>query len=158
MTEKAIFAAGCFWHVQETYAHTKGVLSATAGYTGGSYKNPGYEDVSSGRTGHAESVMIEYDPTMITYEQLLDIFWGMHDPTTLDRQGPDRGSQYRSAIFFTTEDQRLKAEVSKDKLQNSGRFGRRRIVTEIIQATEFYRAEEYHQNYLEKKGLASCGI
>jgi peptide-methionine (S)-S-oxide reductase len=158
LIERAIFAAGCFWHVQETFAHTKGVLSATAGYTGGNHKDPGYEEVSSGRTGHAESVMVEFDPAVVTYEQLLEVFWGMHDPTTLNRQGPDRGSQYRSEIFFTTPEQKTMAEASRDRLQNSGRFGRKRIVTEITQSTEFYKAEEYHQNYLEKNGLASCGM
>jgi len=158
MPERAIFAAGCFWHVQETFSGLKGVLSTAAGYSGGSAKDPTYEMVCTGRTGHAESVMVEYDPSKVSYDQLLDAFWDMHDPTTLNRQGPDRGTQYRSAIFFTAEEQREKALASRDRLQGSGRFKERRIVTEIAPASEFYRAEEYHQHYLRKNRTASCGI
>jgi peptide-methionine (S)-S-oxide reductase len=158
MSEKAIFAAGCFWHVQETFSGLKGVVSAVAGYSGGSVKDPTYEMVCTGRTGHAESVLVEYDPAAISYDQLLDAFWGMHDPTTPNRQGPDRGTQYRSAIFYTTEEQRIKAQASRDKLQGSGQLKGRRVVTEIEPASGFYRAEEYHQHYLRKNRTASCGI
>ncbi|MDH4123106.1 MAG: peptide-methionine (S)-S-oxide reductase MsrA [Thermoplasmata archaeon] len=158
MVEKAIFAAGCFWHVQDTFSRLKGVISATSGYAGGNYKDPTYEIVCTGRTGHAESVLVEYDPSLISYDQLLEVFWDMHDPTTLNRQGPDRGTQYRSAIFYTTPEQKTKAESSRDRLQGSPEFKNRKIVTEIKPASEFYKAEDYHQNYLQKKGLAHCRI
>jgi peptide-methionine (S)-S-oxide reductase len=158
VSEKAIFAAGCFWHVQETFSGLKGVVSTAAGYSGGSVKDPTYEIVCTGRTGHAESVLVEYDPNAISYDQLLDAFWDMHDPTTPNRQGPDRGTQYRSAVFYTTEEQRIKAQASRDKTQDSGRFKERRIVTEITPASEFFRAEEHHQHYLRKNQMASCRI
>lgn len=158
MTERAVFAAGCFWHVQETFDLQRGVMSTAAGYSGGSVKNPTYEMVCTGRTGHAESVLVEYDPAVISYDRLLEVFWEMHDPTTPNRQGPDRGTQYRSAIFFTSEEQKEKALASRDKLQGSGRLNGRRIVTEITPASEFFRAEEYHQHYLRKNLTASCGI
>jgi len=156
--ERAIFAAGCFWHVQEAFSDLKGVLSTVAGYSGGSVANPTYEAVCSGRTGHAESVLVEYDPSVISYDQLVDAFWDMHDPTTPNRQGPDRGAQYRSAIFYTTDAQRAKAMASRDRLSESSRFKGRSIVTEIVQASEFYRAEEYHQHYVKKNRVASCGV
>jgi len=158
VSKRAIFAAGCFWHVQETFSSLKGVVSAAAGYSGGSVKDPTYEAVCTGRTGHAESVLVEYDPSVILYDRLLEVFWDMHDPTTPNRQGPDRGTQYRSAIFFTTGEQRERALASRDRLQGSDRFRGRKIVTEIAPASEFYRAEEYHQHYLRKNRTASCGI
>jgi peptide-methionine (S)-S-oxide reductase len=158
LTEKAIFAAGCFWHVQEAFAGLNGVVLTVAGYSGGSVKNPTYEMVCTGRTGHAESVLVEYDPSKISYDQLLDEFWNMHDPTTPNRQGPDRGTQYRSAIFFTTEEQRKKALSSLERVQNSDRFEGRKIVTELTPYSEFFRAEEYHQFYLSKNRSASCRL
>jgi peptide-methionine (S)-S-oxide reductase len=153
--EKATFAAGCFWGVEADFRRVPGVNSVTVGYTGGTMENPGYGDVSTGRTGHAESVEVTYDPAKVTYNDLLDVFWNIHDPTTLDRQGPDTGSQYRSAIFYHSEAQRKAAEDSKEKLGRSGRF-KKAIVTEISPATSFYPAEEYHQRYFEKQGGGSC--
>lgn len=150
---KATFAAGCFWGVEAAFRQVRGVISTQVGYTGGWLPNPTYEDVCTDQTGHAEAVQVEYDPTQVTYEQLLDVFWRIHDPTTLNRQGPDVGSQYRSAIFFHTPEQEAAAKASKERLQNSGRYSRP-IVTEIVPASEFYRAEEYHQQYFEKHGLA----
>lgn len=154
---KATFAAGCFWGVEAAFRQVKGVTSTRVGYTGGSFKNPSYKDVCSGKTGHAESVEIEYDPSQVSYEQLLDVFWKIHDPTTLNRQGPDVGIQYRSAIFYHSDEQKSAAITSKERLsQNS--IHKRPIVTEIRPASEFYPAEEYHQQYLEKRGLAHCGM
>ena len=153
--EKATFAAGCFWGVETAFRKVPGVISVTVGYTGGTMEYPGYGDVSTGRTGHAESVEITYDPTKATYNDLLTVFWKIHDPTTPNRQGPDIGSQYRSAIFYHSEAQRAAAEDSKEKLGRSGRF-KRAIVTEISPATSFYPAEEYHQRYFEKQGGGSC--
>lgn len=150
--EKAIFGGGCFWGVETTFRLVKGVTSATVGYSGGSLNDPTYEDVCSGKTGHAEVVQVEYDPSKVSYEELLEVFWNIHDPTILNRQGPDIGTQYRSAIFFHTPEQESVAIASKEKLQNSGRY-KRPIVTEITSASEFYRAEEYHQRYYEKHGL-----
>jgi peptide-methionine (S)-S-oxide reductase len=147
-TEKATFAAGCFWGVEETFRRVRGVISTQVGYTGGSYANPTYSDVCSGMTGHAEAIEIEFDPSQVSYEELMDVFWENHDPTTLNRQGPDLGTQYRSAIFYHTPEQEAAARASKEKLQ--GRVSRP-IVTEIIAASEFYRAEEYHQQYFEKQ-------
>ena len=155
-TEKAMFAAGCFWGVEAAFRQIDGVVSATVGYSGGGYPNPTYEDVSSGRTGHAESVLVEYDPGRVSYGELLDAFWRMHDPATLNRQGPDTGSQYRSAIFFFSPAQEREAMASRDRLEKSGRFPNP-VVTEIRPAGDFYRAEEYHQRYLEKHGRLSCG-
>ncbi len=152
---KATFAAGCFWGVEEMFRRLPGVLSTRVGYTGGRMENPTYEDVCTDDTGHAEAVEIDYDPTKITYEQLLNVFWDNHDSTTLNRQGPDWGTQYRSAIFFHSPEQKASAEASKDALERSGRF-RNRIVTEIVPAVTFYPAEDYHQQYLEKRGLGSC--
>ncbi len=151
MTEKATFGAGCFWGVEAAFRQLKGVTSTSVGYSGGSFKNPTYEDVCTGQTGHAEVVQVEYDPSKVSYDELLRVFWQIHDPTTLNRQGPDVGMQYRSAIFFHTPEQNSAAETSKEKLQSSGRY-KRPIVTEITPASEFYRAEEYHQQYLEKHG------
>ena len=157
MTEKATFAAGCFWGVEETFRKQTGVLRTAVGYTGGSVPNPSYELVCSDRTGHAEALEIEYDPKLVSYEALLDLFWSIHDPTTLNRQGPDLGSQYRSAIFFHSEKQRKSAEASKQRLEGSGNL-HRPIVTQIVAAAPFYRAEEYHQRYLEKRGAAECSL
>jgi peptide-methionine (S)-S-oxide reductase len=159
MTElaKATFGAGCFWGVEVAFRQVPGVVSTAVGYLGGTLPNPTYEDVCSGRTGHAEVVEVTYDPGKVPYDDLLNVFWTNHDPTTLNRQGPDRGAQYRSAIFYHDEGQKAAAERSKDRLGTSGRFSRP-IVTEITPASVFYRAEEYHQRYLEKHGLASCHI
>src|SRR6266542_3448158 len=154
---KASFAAGCFWGVEAAFRQVEGVLGTAVGYEGGGFENPTYEDVCSGRTGHAETVEVDYDPSRVSYDQLLDVFWGNHDPTTLNRQGPDAGEQYRSAIFFHTPDQQAAATVSKEKLEKSGKY-RRPIVTRIQPASRFFRAEEYHQRYLEKHGLAHCRI
>jgi len=153
-TEKATFAAGCFWGVEAAFRQLigKGVISTRAGYTGGNFKDPSYEDVCSDKTGHAEAVEIIYDPDKISYAKLLDVFWSAHDPTTPNRQGPDVGSQYRSAIFFSTPEQEKEAAAFKDKLEKSKKF-KGRIVTEIVKAEEFFPAEEYHQRYYEKKGI-----
>jgi peptide-methionine (S)-S-oxide reductase len=155
MTEKATFGAGCFWHVEETFRHVPGVVSATSGYEGGTLANPTYKDVCNHTTGHAEVVEVEYDPAKVSYDKLLDAFWNMHDPTTLNRQGPDVGTQYRSVIFYHSPEQKAAAMASKEKLQKSGKL-RRRIVTAIEPADVFWRAEEYHQRYLEKHGLKAC--
>jgi peptide-methionine (S)-S-oxide reductase len=152
---KATFAAGCFWGVEAAFRRLKGVLSVTVGYTGGSFENPTYEEICTDRTGHAEAVQVEYDPSRVTYEELLEVFWKLHDPTTLNRQGPDVGSQYRSAVFFHTPEQETAAKALKEKLQNSGSY-KKPMVTEITPASTFYRAEEYHQRYLEKRGLSDC--
>jgi len=153
--EKATFGAGCFWHVEEAFRHLNGVLSTTVGYTGGTLKNPTYEDVCTDATGHAEVVELTYDPKKITYEELLRVFWDIHDPTTKNRQGPDIGTQYRSAIFYHSPEQKTAAELSKKNLELSGKYSKK-IVTEIIEATTFFAAEEYHQRYLAKHGLAAC--
>ena len=142
---KAIFAAGCFWCIQEIYDAMDGVNKTTVGYIGGNTQSPTYEDVCTGDTNHAEAIEIEYDETIIKFETLLNTFWEIHDPTTLNRQGPDVGTQYRSAIFYTNEDQRIKSEESKKNL-NINKFNGK-IVTEITKATTFYPAEEYHQHY-----------
>ena len=156
-TEKAMFGAGCFWGVETTFRNIKGVSNATVGYAGGKTENPTYEDVCSDETGHAEVVEVEYDPTQVSYERLLETFWANHDPTTLNRQGPDVGTQYRSVIFYYTPEQKAAAEESKNELDRAGRF-RRPIVTQIEAAPKFYRAEEYHQRYLEKRGMTHCAI
>lgn len=155
--EKATFGAGCFWGVEAAFRQVKGVTSTAVGYMGGTLKNPSYEDVCTDKTGHAEVVQVEFDPSQVSYEELLRVFWENHDPTTLNRQGPDVGMQYRSVIFYHTPEQKTAAEASKAALGGSGRF-RRPIVTEIVPATDFWRAEEYHQQYLEKRGLAHCRI
>ena len=149
MTDRATFGAGCFWGVEAAFRKIKGVVSTTVGYSGGSSKNPAYKDVCSGRTGHAEVVQVEYDPSKTSYEELLNVFWSVHDPTQLNRQGPDVGTQYRSAIFFYNAEQEAAAKAAKAHLERSGRYGKP-IVTEIIPASEFCMAEEYHQQYFEK--------
>ena len=155
--EKATFAEGCFWGVEANFQSTPGVISAVSGYTGGKTENPSYEDVCSGRTGHAEAVEVEFDPAKVSYDDLLKIFWTSHDPTTPNRQGPDVGTQYRSAIFFHDAAQEAAARASKEALEKSGKL-KRPIVTEIVAAGPFYRAEEYHQKYFAKHGLHGCGI
>ena len=150
-SQKATFGAGCFWGVEASFRRARGVTATAVGYEGGHLENPSYRDVCSDRTGHAEVVEIEYDPEVLPYEELLDIFWSCHDPTTHNRQGPDLGSQYRSAIFYHEPEQQTAARVSQEKLEASGRHSSP-IVTEIVPATTFYRAEEYHQQYLEKRG------
>jgi peptide-methionine (S)-S-oxide reductase len=155
--EKATFGAGCFWGIETAFRQIDGVISTTVGYSGGRTANPTYRDVCSDETGHAEVVEVEFDPAKVRYEQLLDVFWENHDPTTLNRQGPDVGSQYRSAIFFHSPAQEEAARASKARLEAAKRF-RRPIVTQIEPAATFYRAEDYHQQYLEKRGLASCHI
>jgi len=148
--EKATFGAGCFWHVEDAFMKVNGVKSTMVGYMGGSLKNPTYKDVCTDMTGHAEVVQIEYDPSKVPYEKLLDVFWSIHDPTTMNRQGPDIGTQYRSAIFVHNKNQEAAAKASKMKLQTSGKY-KRDIVTVIEPALEFYKAEEYHQQYYEKQ-------
>lgn len=155
--EKATFAAGCFWGVEETFRQLPGVVDTAVGFMGGTTANPSYREVCGGRTGHAEVVHLEYEPSRISYDELLEAFWSCHDPTTLNRQGPDVGDQYRSAIFTHTPEQEAAARASKDRLGAAGRF-RRPIVTAIEPAGEFWRAEEYHQRYLEKRGAAACRI
>jgi len=154
---KAIFAAGCFWGVEATFRQLPGVVSTRVGYTGGDFPDPTYKDVCTDRTGHAEAVEVEYDPTKLSYEKLLGTFWENHDPTQLNRQGPDWGTQYRSAIFFTTPEQEAEAKASKAALEKSRRYSKP-IVTQIVPASTFFQAEDYHQQYLEKRGLASCHI
>jgi peptide-methionine (S)-S-oxide reductase len=156
-TEKATFGAGCFWGVEAVFRQVPGVVDAAVGYAGGTMPNPTYRDVCTDETGHAEVVEVTYDPARVSYEQLLNVFWENHDPTQRNRQGPDVGTQYRSAIFFHTPAQREAATASKERLEKSGRY-RRPIVTEITPAPTFYRAEDYHQRYLEKRGLASCKV
>jgi peptide-methionine (S)-S-oxide reductase len=155
--EKAMFGAGCFWGVETTFRNINGVTSAAVGYAGGTTDNPTYEEVCRENTGHAEVVEVEFDPRTVSYTQLLDVFWSNHDPTTLNRQGPDVGAQYRSVIFYYTPEQKTAAEQSKAALEKSGRFPRP-IVTQIEAAPKFHRAEEYHQRYLEKRGMAHCAI
>ena len=153
--EKATFGAGCFWHVEEAFRHLKGVTSTTVGYMGGALKNPTYEDVCTDKTGHAEVVEITYNPEKISYEELLNVFWDIHDTTTKNRQGPDVGTQYRSVIFHHTVEQKTVAETSKKNLEQSKKY-KKKIMTEITKSTTFYPAEEYHQQYLAKHGLAAC--
>jgi len=152
-TAKATFAAGCFWGVEETFRNIPGVTGTAVGYTGGSFDNPTYEDVCGDRTGHAEAVEVDYDAGKVSFERLLDVFWDAHDPTTLNRQGPDFGTQYRSAIYYHSPEQEAAARESKRLLDASGKF-RDSIVTEIEPAGKFWRAEEYHQQYFAKRGLA----
>ena len=154
---KATFAAGCFWGVEATFRQLPGVTATRVGYTGGHMENPTYQDVCTDGTGHAEAVEVDYDPAKVSYDQLLTVFWENHDPTQLNRQGPDWGSQYRSAIFYQDAEQKAAAEASKQKLQDSGAY-RKPIVTQILPAVTFYPAEDYHQQYLEKRGLATCHI
>jgi peptide-methionine (S)-S-oxide reductase len=154
---QATFAAGCFWGVEEAFREIPGVISTTVGYTGGTLKSPTYQDVCSGRTGHAEALEVEFDPAKVSYLELLAVFWKSHDPTTLNRQGPDVGSQYRSAIFYHDAQQEKDARESKAILEKEKIF-KRPIVTEITPASEFYRAEDYHQRYFERRGIRSCHI
>jgi peptide-methionine (S)-S-oxide reductase len=154
----AIFGAGCFWGVESAFRALDGVVDVTVGYAGGTVDQPTYRMVCSGKSGHAEVVQVEYDPARVSFEKLVELFWQIHDPTTLNRQGPDIGTQYRSVIFYSDERERAAAEESKRRLDESGKF-RRPIVTEIVPAAEFYPAEDYHQRYYEKMGIApSCGI
>jgi len=150
---KATFGAGCFWHVEDLFRKTKGVTSTKVGYTGGNLTDPTYEEVCTDKTGHAEAVEVEYNPNEISYDELLEIFWNNHDPTSLNRQGPDVGIQYRSSIFFHDESQKQTAQKSKEKLNSSGKFSKS-IVTEITPSPKFYKAEEYHQKYFQKHGLS----
>ena len=153
----ATFAAGCFWGVEEAFRQIKGVNSTMVGYTGGKLENPTYNDVCTDETGHAEAIQIEFDPSIVSYEKLLDVFWKIHDPTTLNRQGPDVGRQYRSLVAYHTLEQQEIAKKSIEHLEKSGRF-KNRIVTEIVPATKFYKAEEYHQKYYMKRGGGSCYV
>jgi peptide-methionine (S)-S-oxide reductase len=156
--QKATFGAGCFWGVEAKFAAMPGVTATAVGYEGGALNNPTYKDVCTDQTGHAEVVEVDFDPEKITYPQLLDAFFELHDPTTLNRQGPDWGAQYRSAIFFHSPQQEAEAKAKIEQLTNEGKFKPRRIVTQVEPAQTFWRAEEYHQRYLEKRGLASCHI
>ncbi len=156
-TEIATFGAGCFWGVEAAFRQIKGVTATAVGYSGGTMVNPTYRDVCTDRTGHVEVVRVEYNPDAVSYDDLLEVFWTNHDPTQVNRQGPDVGRQYRSVIFYHSDVQAEAARASKDKLEQSGRFSRP-IATQIEPGAEFYRAEEYHQQYLEKRGLASCHI
>jgi peptide-methionine (S)-S-oxide reductase len=157
MTSKATFGAGCFWGVEATFRELEGVVDAAVGYEGGQMLNPTYKDVCTDRTGHAEVVEVEYDPSKLKYEQLLDVFWNAHDPTQVNRQGPDFGTQYRTVIFYHTPEQEQEARASKEALEKSGRF-KRPVATQIVPAETFYRAEDYHQQYLAKRGLRHCHI
>ncbi len=154
---KATFGAGCFWGVEEEFRKVPGVRNTAVGYSGGSLQHPTYEDVCSDATGHAEVVEVDYDPEKVSYDRLLDVFWNGHNPTQLNRQGPDVGSQYRSVIFFHSPEQKAAAQASKEGLEKSGRFPRP-IVTKIEPAEPFWRAEEYHQRYFEKRGGGSCHV
>ena len=154
----AVFGAGCFWGVESAFRAVEGVVDVAVGYAGGTVPKPSYRTVCSGKTGHAEVVRVEYDPARVSFERLLEVFWQIHDPTTLNRQGPDVGTQYRSIIFYSDEHEQQAVEDSKRRLDDSGKLGRR-IVTQIVPAAEFYRAEEYHQRYYERMGIApTCGI
>ncbi len=155
-TELATFAAGCFWGVEEEFRKTPGVVGTAVGYSGGAVEKPSYEQVCGGKTGHAESVEVEYDPKRVSYGDLLNLFWALHDPTTLNRQGPDQGEQYRSVIFYHSPEQRETAERSLKRLQDSGDLGGGKIVTQVVKAAPFWKAEDYHQQYVEKGGRASC--
>lgn len=156
-TEKATFGAGCFWGVEEAFRMLPGVISTAVGYAGGTKDYPSYEDVCGDRTGHAEVVEVEFDPTVLSYGKLLELFWANHNPTTLNRQGPDVGSQYRSVIFYHSPEQKAEAEASKAALDKSARYSRP-VVTLIEPAPKFWRAEDYHQKYLQKRGQAHCAI
>ncbi len=155
--KKATFGAGCFWGVEEAFRQVRGVTDAAVGYAGGTREQPSYQDVCTGQTGHAEVVEVTYDPEVVSYDELLNVFWQIHDPTTRNRQGPDVGTQYRSVIFTHDEDQKAAAVASRDRLQESGRFPRP-IVTEIEPASSFWRAEEYHQRYFQKHGRHGCHL
>ena len=157
-TEKATFGAGCFWGVEAAFAAIPGVTATAVGYEGGALAQPSYQDVCTDSTGHAEVVEVDFDPAQVSFRQLLDAFFALHDPTTLNRQGPDWGTQYRSAIFFHSAEQQAQAQAKIDELNAAGRFKPKRIVTKVEPAQTFWRAEEYHQRYLEKRGRASCHI
>jgi peptide-methionine (S)-S-oxide reductase len=157
MQEIATFGAGCFWGIEAAFRQIPGVIDAVVGYSGGKTENPTYKDVCTDTTGHAEVVQVTFDPEKLSYDKLLEAFWAMHDPTQVNRQGPDFGKQYRSAIFFHSPEQQAKALASKKALDASKKF-RTPIATEITAAGPFWRAEEYHQRYLEKRGAASCHI
>jgi peptide-methionine (S)-S-oxide reductase len=152
---QATFGAGCFWGVEAAFRAVPGVTATSVGYAGGHLANPTYEDVCTDQTGHAEVVQVEYDPAKVSYERLLEVFWSAHDPTQLNRQGPDVGAQYRSVIFYHDDEQKAEAQESRARFESLGRF-RRPIVTQIVPATTFFRAEEYHQQYLKKRGAESC--
>ncbi len=154
--EMATFAAGCFWGVEAAFRRIKGVIETAVGYTGGTVSNPTYQKVCSGRTGHAEAVGIAFDPAVVSYEQLLDVFWSIHDPTQVNRQGPDIGTSYRSAIFYHSHKQQELAEASKARLAASAEYQGKTIATEIVPAHQFWKAEEYHQQYFEKCGRSYC--
>ncbi len=154
---KATFAAGCFWGVEATFRALPGVNSTRVGYIGGKTQNPSYKDVCTDTTGHAEAVEVDYDPAKVSYDELLQVFWENHDPTQVNRQGPDFGTQYRTAIFFHDAEQEAQAKASKQKLDDSKRFSKP-IATQIVPAVTFWEAEDYHQQYLEKRGMASCHI
>ncbi len=154
-TETAMFGAGCFWGVEQTFREVEGVTATAVGFAGGNIADPSYRDVCYKNTGHAEVVRVEYDPNLVTYEKLLDVFWNCHDPTQLNRQGPDIGDQYRSVIFAFSPEQEAAAEDSKERLAASAKY-QRPIVTSVEPAPPFYRAEEYHQQYLAKRGMKSC--
>lgn len=154
--ERVLFGAGCFWGVEESFRHIRGVVDTAVGYSGGKTENPTYEQVCSKTTGHAEVVEVVFDPGKVTFSELLDAFWECHDPTQLNRQGPDVGDQYRTAIYYTSEAQRETAESSKKRMQDSPKFQGRTIVTEIAPAQTFWRAEEYHQRFLAKRGMSRC--
>ena len=156
-TQTATFGAGCFWGVELTFSNVKGVVSTEVGYSGGHTDSPDYKEVCTDKTGHAEVIQVQYDPSVVSYNDLLNVFWDVHDPTQVNRQGPDVGTQYRSAIFYHTPEQKAAAEASKQALQSSGKY-KRPVATEITAATTFYPAEEYHQKYLEKRGRGACKI
>jgi peptide-methionine (S)-S-oxide reductase len=155
--EKATFAAGCFWGVEAAFRQIEGVVATRVGYIGGSLVKPTYKDVCTDRTGHAEAVEVDFDPSKVAFERLLDVFWENHNPTTLNRQGPDVGTQYRSGIFFHSPDQEKAAKISIEKLEAARKY-KGPIVTQVVPATTFYEAEDYHQQYLEKRGLSQCHI
>lgn len=157
-SELATFGAGCFWGVEETFRNTKGVLNTAVGYEGGTVPDVSYEMVCIGNTNHAEVVQVEFDPAEVSYEKLLEVFWENHNPTTFNRQGPDVGTQYRSVIFYHSDEQKVVAEKSREELVSSGKWGDKKIVTQIVPAETFYKAEDYHQQYLSKRGLSSCHI
>lgn len=154
---QATFAAGCFWHVEDAFMQVKGVVMTEVGFMGGSTSNPSYKQVCTKTTGHAEVVHLLFDPRAVSFEHLLEVFWSIHDPTQVNRQGPDVGDQYRTGIFFYSEEQRAQAEASKTKLQSSGRF-KKPIATEITKASTFWKAEEYHQKYFHKHGISHCPV
>ena len=157
-TQKATFGAGCFWGVEAAFAAISGVTATAVGYEGGSLDSPTYKDVCTDKTGHAEVVELDFDPQEVSFEQLLDAFFELHDPTTLNRQGPDWGKQYRSVIFFHSPEQEAQARAKIEQLTAAGKFSPKRIVTQVVPAETFWRAEDYHQRYLEKRGLANCHI